>query len=466
MRMMILNPKIFRAYDIRGEAFTDFDEDGFFAVSSAFCKYVAKKQGLKKPNIFVSGDARLSMETLYPGVLSGLKSAGANVTWGGAIPTPLNYFAFHEGKFDAAVQISASHNPSGDNGLKLLDRDGAVCGEEIQEIRKLAECTTCRTPSEYGDCAKNCEPVDFSFAYEKKLKEISPPLNPLKLVIDCGNAIPGIFYPNIFQSFGHEVRELFCDLDTSFPNHQPDPERSENLERLIKEVKNEGADFGFAFDGDGDRVGVILPNGHILSADKILFILASDFLSRYPKSPIVLDAMSSATLADRIREKGGVPVFSKTGHSHIEHKMKEVGAKLAGEQSGHFMFGENFYGHDDAMLASLRFLRAVQNHPELLKEVARGWPKLLEFSEKFDAPDETKFEVLENVKTQLIASLADKNVEVTTLDGIRIDFGEGEWAIIRCSNTSPKIAIRIEAKDQKSLDEKKELLVGVLKKYL
>ncbi len=459
---MILNSKIFRAYDIRGEAFTDFDEDGFFVIAHAFCKYIAKKQGPKNPKIFVSGDARLSMQELYPAVIAGLKSAGADVTWGGAIPTPVNYFAFHEGGFDASLQISASHNPAGDNGLKLLDKNGAVCGDEIQEIRKIAECTECQKSEGYGDCLDGCDPVDYSLRYEKKLKAITSPQDPLKVVIDCGNAISGMFYPNIFQSFGHEVIELFCDLDPSFPNHQPDPERLENLEQLVEDVKTEAADFGFAFDGDGDRVGVILKDGTILSADKILFILASDFLTRNPNSPIVIDAMSSATLVDKIREKGGDPIFSKTGHSHIEHKMMEVGAKLAGEQSGHFMFGENFYGHDDAMLASLRFISAIESKPELIEEVLKGWPSLIEFSEKFTAPDETKFQILEKVAEELLKQFPD----ASPLDGIRIDFGDGEWAIVRCSNTSPKIAIRIEAKNAKSLDAKKELLVGALKKHL
>ncbi len=466
MRTMILNTKIFRAYDIRGEAFVDFDEDGFFVIAHAFCKYIAKKNKLKNPKIFVSGDERLSMPELYPAVLVGLQSAGANVTWGGAIPTPMNYFAFHEGDFDAAVQISASHNPASDNGLKLIDKDGAVCGDEIQVIRKLAECTECQKTKNYGDCIKDCEPIDFSSHYERKLKEITPPQDPLKLIIDCGNAIPGMFYPNIFQLFGHGVVELFCDVDTSFPNHQPNPEESKNLEQLVERVQSEAADFGFAFDGDGDRVGVVLRNGTILSADKMLYVLAADFLKRHPNEKIVVEVMTSSTLIDKIQQLGGSVLVSKTGHSFVAQKMKEEKSLLAGEQSGHAYFGENFYGHDDAMLACLRFITAVQNEPELIEAVTDGWPDLLEFSEKFAAPDETKFKILENVKTRLIASLSDESFQVSTLDGIRIDFGEGEWAIVRCSNTSPKIAVRIEAKNEKSLEAKKELLVGTLKKYL
>ncbi len=462
MQPMILNPKIFRAYDIRGEAFVDFDEDGFFVIALAFCKYIAKKHGIKNPTVFVSGDARLSMSELYPAVITGLKSAGAQVTWGGAIPTPLNSFAFHEGGFDGAIQISASHNPAEDNGLKLTDRDGAVCGNEIQEIRKIAECTECQKTENYGDCLGDCDPTDYSAHYEKKLKEITSSQDPLKIVIDCGNAISGMFYPNIFQSFGHEVIELYCDLDTSFPNHQPDPEESENLQDLVKKVQEEGAEFGFAFDGDGDRVGVVLQSGEILSADKALYVLVADFLKRHPGEKIVVEVMTSATLMKKIESLGGVAIVSKTGHSFVAQKMKEENSLLGGEQSGHAYFGENFYGHDDAMLASLRFIRAVENNPALLNEVTSGWPNLIEFSEKFAAPDETKFQILEKYTEELLKQFPD----ASTLDGIRIDFGDGEWAIVRCSNTSPKIAVRIEAKSEKSLEEKKELLVEALKRYL
>jgi len=496
MKAMILNSKIFRAYDIRGIAFQDFDEDGFFSIAQGFAQYVSEKLKIKNPKIFVSGDGRLSLEQLSPSLLSGLEARGARVTWGGSIPTPLNYFAFHEGKFDAAIQITASHNPSEYNGLKLLDRNGAVCGEEIQKImrmslganfeppcsprslgnerklsllslrsgiRKLAECSLCRDALHSGKCKNECTPVSFLEKYEKKLRGVTTTQKLKKIVVDCGNGIPGLFYPDILKNFGHHVTSLHCSLDTTFPHHQPDPERPENLKDLIKKVKELHADFGFSFDGDGDRVGIILSDGAILSADKILFILASDFLSRHPKSPVVLDAMTSATLMEKIKSLDGSPILSRTGHSYIEEKMKASGALLGGEQSGHFMLGENFYGHDDALLAALRFLGAVEKNPKLLAEVTKKWPKLSEFSEKFDAPDEKKFEILKIVETRLIASLP-KDVKVSTLDGVRLDYGEGEWAIVRCSNTAPKIAVRIEAKTKKSLEEKKKMILSLLKK--
>lgn len=462
---MILNPKIFRAYDIRGESFIDFDEDGFFVIAAAFGKYIADKFKIEKPKLFVSGDGRNSMGELYPAVIAGLELANCEVTWGGTIPTPINYFAFHEGDFNASIQITASHNPAQDNGLKLTDQNGAVCGDEIQKIRKLAECTECRKTKDFGECTAECHAQEYAEKYFEKLTFIQSKIIAKKLVVDAGNGVAGMYYPALFEKMGHQVTQLFCDLDGNFPNHQPDPERPENLKDLITKVQEEKADWGFAFDGDGDRVGIVNGNGEILSADKILFVLATDFLSRNPGEKIVLDIMCSPILMDKIEKLGGQVIRSKTGHSFIEENMKAEKAFLGGEQSGHFMFGENFYGHDDAMLASLRFLEAIENNPDLITEITDNWPEMLEFSEKFTSPDEQKFEVLKNVTKQLISDFENSDVQIDTIDGIRLDFGDQEWAIIRCSNTSPKIAIRIEARSAESLDEKKEMLVGVLEKF-
>jgi len=220
-------------------------------------------------------------------------------------------------------------------------------------------------------------------------------------------------------------------------------------------------DFGLAFDGDGDRVGVVLKDGTMLNADKIMYCLASDFLTRNPGAKIVLDAMTSQALISQLKAKGADVIVSKTGHSFIEHAMEKHNALLGGEQSGHFMFGENFYGHDDALLASLRFIQAVESNPKLLEDVTTLWPHTLEVSEKVTVDDEHKFEVLEKV----VAELKNQFPEASTLDGIRIEFGGNEWAIIRCSNTSPKIALRLEAENPESLEEKKNLLMGVLTRF-
>jgi phosphomannomutase/phosphoglucomutase len=214
---MKLEPKIFRAYDIRGEAFVDFDEDGFFVIAQAFGQYIAEKFEIKRPKIFVSGDGRNSMPELWPAVIAGLEAAGTKATWGGTLPTPVNYFALHEGDFDAAIQISASHNPPADNGLKLTDRHGAVCGDEIQKIRKRAECLDCRHGENFGTCANRCEKVDFFEKYQEKIQEITPRQTARKLVVDAGNGVAGTFFPQVLRKFGHEISELFCDLDPNFP---------------------------------------------------------------------------------------------------------------------------------------------------------------------------------------------------------------------------------------------------------
>lgn len=458
---MILNPKIFRAYDIRGEAFVDFDEDGFLAIAHGFGQYLKEKFNVVQPKVFVSGDGRQSMPGLYPAVIAGLKAAGCTVTWGGTLPTPINYFAFHEGDFDAAVQISASHNPAQDNGLKLTDRHGAVCGDEIQEIARLSLCHDCRMSNVAGECKNACEVKDFTENYQQKLARITQDQTAKKLVLDAGNGVAGIFYPEIMRQFGHEAIELYCDLNTTFPNHQPDPERPENLKDAQALVLEKQTDFGFVYDGDGDRMGVILSDGTMLSADKIFYILSADFLTRNAGATIVVDAMISQTLIEKLKTLGANVIMAQTGHSHIEQAMHKHEAKLGGEQSGHFMFGENFYGHDDACLATLRFLAAVENNPELISEVTDGWPQMLEYSEKLTAPDETKFQTLEKV----VLALKKQFPEAETMDGIRIDFGKDQWAIIRCSNTSPKIAVRIEARDEASLEVKKQLLLPVLERY-
>ncbi len=459
---MILEPKIFRAYDIRGEAFVDFDEDGFLAIAHGFGQYLREKFNLEKPRVFVSGDGRQSMPELFPAVISGLKAAGCTVTWGGTLPTPVNYFAFHEGDFDAAMQISASHNPAKDNGIKLTDRRGSVAGEEIQRIRELSFCHDCRLANVPGECKNACEVKDFYPAYKEKIKRITADQISKKIVLDAGNGVAGQFYPELCRSFGHEVIELYCDLNTTFPNHQPDPERAANLVEAQALVTEKGADFGFVYDGDGDRMGVILSDGTALNADQIFYILGADFLLRNPGETIIVDAMISQALIEKLEALGANVIMDKTGHSHIEQAMHKHNAKLGGEQSGHFMFGENFYGHDDAGLATLRFLAAVEHNPDYLADVTTGWPDMVEFSEKFYAPDEEKFQILKKVVTELQKEFPN----AITLDGIRLDFGNNEWAIIRCSNTSPKIAVRIEARDEGSLEDKKKIILPILESDL
>ncbi|HEY5714317.1 MAG TPA: phosphomannomutase/phosphoglucomutase [Candidatus Gracilibacteria bacterium] len=464
---MILNETIFRAYDIRGKADMAFDAEGFYVLGKAIITYVKKTEEPKsqRTKVFVSGDGRLSMPDLYGALIKGLEDEGCLVTRGGMLTTPLNYFAFHEGDFDLGLQISASHNPWHDNGLKLTGRRGAICGDQIQEIKEIAYQLMEDNSIKYQGLSIKGMVLDaagYADRYIAKLKSVVGDQAPKKIVLDSGNAIPGSFYPEVLRSFGHEIIELYCDLDARFPNHQPDPEEAENVRFCQGKVLETGADFGLSFDGDGDRVGVVLRDGTLLNADKILYVLAADMLSRNPGEKVVVDAMSSDTLASKIRGIGGTVIRSKTGHSFIEEAMEHHHALLGGEQSGHFMFGENFYGHDDAALASLRFLGAVESDPTLIKDVTINWPKMREYAEKFVVDDTQKFQIMENY----VAIMKKKFPEADTIDGIRISFGDDEWAIVRPSNTSPKISVRIEGVSEASLEAKKEVLVGALQELI
>jgi len=452
---MLLSDKIFRAYDIRGKAYEDFDAEGFYCIAKAFGLYEQSKLQASKPiKFFVSGDGRQSMHDLFPAVVNGLISAGCDVVVGGEITTPMNYYAFHEGNFDASIQLSASHNPWYDNGLKLHDRSGSVCGNEIQDIKEMAQKISAE---EIQLIEQENAPYTFYDNYLQKLKSIVPSQKKLKIVLDAGNGITGKWYPQIIRAFGHDVIELFCELDTRFPNHQPDPEEIENLTAAKAKVLQERADLGLVFDGDGDRVGIILADGTCLNADKINFVLAADFLGRNPGEKIIYDVMSSSVLIKKVTAIGGKPIQCPTGHSYIEEAMKEHKALLGGEQSGHFMFGENFFGHDDAALACLRFISSIESNPELILEVTNRWDQLQEFSQKFEVADEEKFKILEKV----VASLLNIYPESNTADGIRIDYNDLEWAIIRCSNTSPKISMRVEALNFESLETKKEEILEI-----
>jgi phosphomannomutase/phosphoglucomutase len=461
---MILNPHIFRAYDIRGIAFQDFDEDGFFVIAKSFVQFLKQKHQTQNLKIFVSGDARNSMAALFPSVISGLKTGGADVFWGGILPTPINFFALHEGGFDASIQITASHNPANYNGLKLTDKLGSICGEEIQEIRKISECLECAIGENTGSTFQNEKPINFSEKYLEKILEITPSQTSQKIVVDAGNAISGIYYPDFFEKFGHKVTRLFCDLDPSFPNHEPDPEIVENLSALVIKVQEESSNFGFAFDGDGDRLGIVRHTGEILSPDKIMYVLAADFLSRNPNEKIVVDIMTSSTLIDKIKKLGGQVILSPTGHSFIEENLKKHKAKLGGEQSGHFMFGENFYGHDDAFLAALRFLSAIQNIPSLISEITNKWPKTVQFYDRIETKEDLKFLAIEKfaeiIKKQYSAE------KLNLIDGVRIDFGDGEWAIFRASNTASIIRAMIEANDKERLEKYKEEIMPILQEVL
>ncbi len=445
----MLKQHIFRAYDIRGVYATDFDEAGFACLGEAVGKYIGMGKYL------VTGDGRTHTEPLVTHLIAGLLATGADVTFGGWCPTPVTLLNLHEGDFRASLQVTASHNGAEYNGLKISTKTGSVCDAELQEIYQIAQsCSDKHAPVDM----QNVTQRDATAEYANAITQLCNGLSPISVVVDAGNGIAGAAYPNVLRALGLSVHELYCDIDGTFPNHQPDPEEAENMVDCLATVKAQKALFGFVYDGDGDRVGVVTAGGDMLTADHILYVLTADFLSRNAGASVVLDIMCSAALAEEIRKLGGEVIWSPTGHSHIERTMHARNALLGGEQSGHFMFAEDFYGHDDALLATYRFLRAVMQTPELLKKVTQDWPDLSEFKAKKEVPEAQKFSIVEAVQMKL----AEQFPTAVVIDGVRIDWPDGSWGILRASNTTPKISIRVQAADEATLAERAKVFTDTL----
>ena len=460
---MKLVENIFRAYDIRGIFSIDFDEDGFEILGKGVSQYFLKKFPGKILKIILTSDARISSSILLNSLNKGLQNDRIEIIYGGKVPTPLNLFAFYHDNFDISLQITASHNPKEYNGLKISDKIGSVCGEELQEISKICQKLSKEELSiNQNFSQENLETDKYSSQivtnYLQKLNTIN--LEKWDLILDTGNAIAGNFYPQIFKKLGAKVETIFQTIDGNFPNHQPDPEDPKNLKWLQDKIKK--GQIGVAYDGDGDRLGVVLDDGTILNADKILYILARDLLSRNPKAKIIVDAMTSQQLIQKLTQYGAEVIISKTGHSFIEIAMHKNEALLGGEQSGHFMFAENWYGNDDACLATIRFLQAIENNPKLLEEVTIGWKSLYEFNHKFTTTEDNKFIIFDKIAEQLNKLWG----EGITLDGWRKNFENNDWVIARVSNTSPKISVRLECADKQDLQKKKKQLEDIFASFL
>lgn len=452
----ILSQKIFRAYDIRGIYPTQINEKGAELIGKGFASYLIKKFKKDHPTVVVGRDNRLHSEALQDSFILGLISSGCHVTNIGLSPSPYVYFANTDGKFDAGCNITASHNPKDYNGFKLmLNNAHAVFGDDLQEIYRLiskADFVQGKGKMEYGNY------MDYYF---KRLRSIFEYKKPLKVVIDTGNGIGGMLYPVFLKKLGHEVIEIYTDLDGTFPNHEPDPIVEENLADLKKKVIEEKADIGLAFDGDGDRVGIVTEKGDFIDADKTLMLLAKDVLGRHPGGSVVFTVSNSQTLFDLIPEFGGKPIMCKVGHSYVENAMTQHQAILGGEQSGHFFVPENYYQYDDALVTALRILKIVSDSGQSISELFADFPKTYNEPEmRPECADETKFKIIDQ-----IADFFKKSYECNTLDGVRIDFGDGAWSGIRASNTSPCISVTMEAKTSEKLKEIKNIVLSHLQKY-
>jgi phosphomannomutase/phosphoglucomutase len=446
-----VTPNIFREYDIRGRVPEELNRDTAYRLGQCFGAYY---QSLGAKRISLGRDCRLSSPDLRRGVMEGMMDAGIHVKEVGIIPTPLLYFSLHHLEVDGGIQITGSHNPPEYNGFKICLGKTTIFGEEIQKLRSIGE----KGSFPKGKGSAESEEVIQPY-HEEILKRIRCGQVPRKVVLDAGNGVAGLVAPELYSRMGIEVEKLFCEPDGRFPNHHPDPTLPENLKHLVKKVIDTSADLGIAFDGDADRIGVVDRRGKILWGDQLLIIFSRDLLKRHPGAKIIGEVKCSQVLYDDIRKHGGIPIMWKAGHSLIKGKMKEEGALLAGEMSGHLFFAERYFGFDDAIYAGARLLEILTNEDKDLEELLDDVPTLVNTPEiRIDCPDDLKFQVVAD-----LASEFKEEFQVIDVDGARVVFNGG-WGLIRASNTQPVLVLRFEAEDQKTLQEIQQIFMNKLAK--
>ncbi len=451
----MINPAIFREYDIRGIADSDLTPPVIEALGKAFAAYV-KAKGITA--VAVGYDARLSSPRLCDDIVRGLASGSLNVTVIGLCPTPALYFSVFHLQPGSGVMITGSHNPAEFNGFKLCVGKDTIYGEEIQKIRNIMESGSRNRERESGTVTQRYILPDY-IEYLKKQFPTGRNSH-LKIVLDSGNGTAGLAAPELLRSMGCNVIELFSEPDGRFPNHHPDPTIPKNLTTLIETVKKERADAGIAFDGDSDRIGVIDEKGNILWGDQLMVIFSRDILRDHPGATFVSEVKCSQTMYEDIRRHGGNAVMWKTGHSLIKAKMREVRAALAGEMSGHLFFADRYFGYDDAIYAACRIVEILEKlknergKAASFSDLLAGLPRTFTTPEiRFDCPDTIKFKVVDRAKETFLRGddLPQRPKDVITVDGVRAVFETG-WGLIRASNTQPVLVMRFEAQDPASLD--------------
>jgi len=440
-----INPQIFREYDIRGIVGKDLTLESVTSIGKAIGTYIRRGKG---KNMILGRDVRSSSVEFRNILSQALNSTGCNVIDIGMVPTPVLYFALHHFNADGGVMITGSHNPPEFNGFKISQGFHSLYGKKVQELKGLIEAND----FEIGTGTTQQQPV--LAAYMKKICSILEIPRNIKVVVDGGNGCFGIVGPDLLKKLGQAPVELFSEPDGEFPNHHPDPTVAEHLTDLIEKVRLENAELGIGFDGDADRIGVVDEKGNILWGDQLLTIFARDILSRNPGATIVGEVKCSQNLFKDIEKKGGVPIMAAAGHSLIKNKMRETGALLAGEMSGHICFADNYYGFDDAIFAACRMLQIVAQSSQKVSEMLADLPETAYTPEiRIDCPDDQKFKIVRE-----LTEIFREKYEVIDIDGVRVNFGDG-WALIRASNTQPILVFRFEAATKERLKE----LVAVIK---
>ena len=455
---MTFPDQIFREYDIRGVAERDLSDEVAEGVGRALCATLTKDG--KAPRIAVGRDCRLSSPRLHAALLKGLVAQGAHVIDIGIGPTPMLYFGVFHTNADGGVMITGSHNPGNENGFKMMKGKLSFFGPDIVALRDRIKA------KDYPKAeAGQVEALDVQPAYVEEMKkrfDFSKMKKP-KFVLDAGNGSGGPLGMMAMKALGLEPDALFTDMDGRFPNHHPDPTVPKNLDALIDRVKKTGAQVGLAYDGDADRLGAVEPNGNIIWGDKLMILFARAVLKDNPGAAVIGEVKCSQTMYDDIAKHGGKPIIWKTGHSLIKTKMKETGALLAGEMSGHLFFADRYYGYDDAIYAGLRLLEIIATDSRSITEMLADVPKTFATPEiRVDCPDAIKFAVVAGITKRYKAA----GNTVLDIDGARITFPSAgtapKWGLVRASNTGPVLVMRVEAGTEAELEAVKAELEGAV----
>jgi phosphomannomutase/phosphoglucomutase len=428
---VIINPEIFRQYDIRGIVDKDLTSEIVELLGRGIGSYFRQKN---KREVVLGRDCRLSSPPFAEALTRGLLSTGCHVLDLGIIPTPLLYFTIYFKEKEAGVMITGSHNPPDHNGLKIMEGKETLYGDSIQEIYHIIQNE--KFPREEGLRLGiyNIIPEYKEYVFQDiELKKS------LKVVVDAGNGTAGVVAAPLFRSMGCEVTELYCEMDGSFPNHHPDPTLPEALEELKEKVIEIGADLGVSYDGDGDRIGVIDDQGNIIWGDQLLVVFSRNILSDNPGAAVISEVKASKVLYEEIERLGGNPIMWKTGHSLIKKKIKEEKALLAGEMSGHIFFADRYFGFDDAIYSSARLLEILSGTEEKLSQMFSDLPQTHHTPEiRIYASDEVKFKIVDEVKKELA-----RDYPIIDIDGVRAIFPQG-WGLVRASNTQEVLVLRFE----------------------
>jgi phosphomannomutase/phosphoglucomutase len=449
----------FREYDIRGVADRDLTDDVAKGIGQGFATMLGA--GERPVRVAVGRDCRVSSDRLFAALVSGLTSAGADAIEVGVGPTPMLYASAHDLGTDGAVMITGSHNPGDENGFKMMRGKASFFGSDIQSLRKVVEEGRFAAPRAQGKLERH----DMRERYlEMVTGGIKLERTDLKFVLDAGNGAGGPLGVAAMQKLGLSPDPLFCEMDGRFPNHHPDPTVPANLEALVQRVKKTGARVGLAYDGDADRLGAVDAGGEIVWGDKLMILFSRALLADKPGAAILGEVKCSQTLYDDIAKHGGRPILWKTGHSLIKTKMKEEGALLAGEMSGHLFFADRYYGFDDAIYASLRLLEILARDARSLSEMLADVPRTFATPEiRVDCPDALKFDVVAAVREHYRSA----GRPVVDIDGARISFGtesDPAWGLVRASNTGPILVMRFEATSPQRRDEMKAEVDQVVSK--